>query len=88
MSARSDAGPESIDRRLEEIADLERRDRRALVRTVLLLLFWPALGLAGMAWGFQMNDALWGQTIFLASAAIGNAGILITLVMAYRRTER
>lgn len=80
--------PASIERRLQEIAEVERRDRRALWRTILLLVFWPVLGLVGMAWGFQMNDPTWGQTVFLASVAVADLGILGTLYAAHRGSER
>ena len=80
--------PASVERRLGEIAEVERTERRNLRRALLHLLFWPAVGIGGMAWGFQMNDDVWGPAIFYASAALGNAGILITLVAVLRRSER
>ena len=49
-------------------------ERRAITySTIALLVFWPVLGLCGMAWGFQMNDPMWGQTIFLGSVAVAVA---------------
>ena len=79
--------PTTVERRLGEIAEVERRERGNLRRALLHLVLWPALGIAGMAWGFGMSDGLWGPTIFYASAALGNAGILITLVAVLRRSE-
>ena len=78
----------SIERRLTEIAEDERRERRLFWRTALLLVLWPAAGLAGMAWGFQMNHEAIGQGVFLGSAAVADVGILVTLYLAHRRSER
>jgi uncharacterized membrane protein len=78
--------PESIRRRLAEIAEREeeeREDRRASLRTLALLVLWPAVALAGMGWGFQMNDPVIGQTVFYLSLAVGDLGILGTLVAAW-----
>jgi hypothetical protein len=77
----------SVERRLAEIADDERRNTGIYWRAVLSLLFWPALGVLGMAWGFGMDDSVWGPTIFYSSAALADAGILGTVVWAYRRFE-
>jgi hypothetical protein len=77
--------PASIERRLAEIAEDERRDRNALFRTIGLLVLWPTVGLLGMGWGFQMDDPVWGPVIFLLSAIVADLGILGTLLAAYYR---
>ena len=82
-----DTDPESVDRRLREVAEEERRQGGVVRRAILWLAVWIATGIGLMAWGFQMDDQLWGPTIFLAGAALGNAGIVGTLVWAYRRRE-
>lgn len=79
--------PASIERRLGEIADVERRDRRNLRRTIALLILWPVLGVGGMAWGFGMSDPVWGQAIFLGSVALTDLGILGTIYAAHRASE-
>jgi hypothetical protein len=77
--------PASIERRLAEIAEDERRDRRAFFRTLGLLVFWPVVGLVGMGWGFQMDDPVWGPVIFLLAAIVADLGILGTMLSAYFR---
>ena len=80
--------PESIARRLAELAvaaEEERQDRRAFARTIGLLLFWPAVAILGMAWAFQMDDPTVGQAVFYLFVAVGDLGILVTLLWAYLR---
>ena len=80
--------PESIRRRLAELAvaaEEERQDRRAFVRTIVLLVFWPVVALLGMAWGFQMDDSTIGPAVSYLFVAIGDLGILGTLVGMYFR---
>lgn len=80
--------PESVRRRLSEIGEEEQRHGRAYRKAVLLLILWPVLGLPLMAWGFQMNDPVWGSTVFYGGAALANIGIVATLAWAYREHER
>lgn len=80
--------PESIRRRLAELAvaaEEERQDRKAFVRTIALLVLWPVVAIAGMAWGFQMNDPTVGQAVFYLFVAVGDLGILGTLLSAHFR---
>ena len=80
--------PESIRRRLAELAvaaEEERQDRRAFVRAIVLLIFWPVVALLGMAWGFQMDDSTVGPAVFYLFVAVGDLGILGTLVAMYLR---
>ena len=76
--------PENLERRLAEHAEDERRQRGIYRRSLLLFVLWPAIAVGVMAWGFQMSDETWGQTIFYAGALIGNLGVAGTLVWAYR----
>jgi hypothetical protein len=75
----------SIERRLAEIAEDERRDRNAFLRTLALLVFWPTVGVVVMGWGFQMDDPVWGPVIFLLAAVVADLGILGTMLSAYHR---
>jgi hypothetical protein len=63
------------------------RHRRLYRRTLLLLVLWPLVGLAVMAWGFQMDHQERGRTIFFAGVAIANLGIAGTLIWAYVNWE-
>ena len=79
--------PAQIERRLAELEwdRAERRDRRDFLWTCALLVLWPAAGILGMAWGFQMDDPVWGPAVFLGAAVCADLGILGTVVAAYRR---
>ena len=46
-----------------------------------------ALGLFIMAFGFHTNDLLMGKVFFYGGMVVGYSGILIALVVAYRRGE-
>jgi hypothetical protein len=70
-------------------AEVARERRRLYWKAALLLVLWPAVGVALMAWGFQMDDQQLGRTIFNAGVIGANVGIAGTLIWAYVRwTER
>jgi hypothetical protein len=92
MKSRS-TPPEAVAPELDELPDegespqpaLERERRRLFWKAALLLVLWPALGVALMAWGFQMDDQQLGSTLFNAGVIGANLGIAGTLVWAYIR---
>ena len=55
------------------------------MRAIVLLIFWPVVALLGMAWGFQMDDSTVGPAVFYLFVAVGDLGILGTLVAMYLR---
>lgn len=80
--------PESIERRLREVAEAaedERHERRAFAGTIALIALLTGVAIAGMAWGFQMDDPTVGQGVFYFFAFLGDLGILVTLLAAYLR---
>ena len=74
--------------RLREADQADRDRRRDFFRTAAECLGWCALGLAGMAWGMHTTDALLGRGVFYAGVGAGNAGIILSVLAAYRRGER
>lgn len=62
--------------------------RRDAARTALLCLFWCAAGLALIGLGFHLESSVWAFPAFYAGIAVGNAGIILTLVAAYQRGEK
>lgn len=62
--------------------------RRDAVRTALLCLFWCAAGLALIGLGFHLESSVWALPAFYAGVAVGNAGIILTLLAAYQRGEK
>jgi hypothetical protein len=73
-------------RREAEAADRVRR--RDLARTALECVAWCAAGLACMGWAFHTTDPVAGRAAFYVGVGAGNAGILFSLLAAWRRGER
>jgi len=67
-------------------ADRERR--RVWLRTAILCIVWPLLGLTLLGWSVHTTDLLYGQVAFWAGLAVGDGGTLLTLVLAWREAER
>lgn len=74
--------------RLREADQADRDRRRDFFRTAAECLGWCALGLAGMAWGLHTTDGLLGRGVFYAGVGAGNAGIIFSVLAAYRRGEK
>ncbi|HEU6451158.1 MAG TPA: hypothetical protein VFT57_07030 [Gemmatimonadaceae bacterium] len=68
---------------------LANRDRvQDLALTVLCCIFWAACGLACIALSAHTKVMWFGKAMFWAGLGVGNAGIMFTLLAAYRRGER
>lgn len=76
--------PDSIRRRLAEIAAVEASRRRIVLWSVCGMVASVAVSLLIMCWGFSIDDAEVGPTIFFSGALLGNLGIVVTLLWAYR----
>jgi hypothetical protein len=80
---------EDLGRKRSEESRLANRDkRRELVLAALLCWFWAGAGLLCIAWSMHTTVPWLGKAAFWAGLAIGNAGILFTLLYVYRRGER
>ena len=75
-------------RRAAETVEAERDTRWDHVRTALLCVFWSGLGIFGILWSAHTTDMSWGKAAFFGGLAVGNGGIIFTLLAAYRRGER
>jgi hypothetical protein len=65
------------------------RDRlRAMLWTGLACVGWAALGLACLMWAAHTTDLQLGWIAVWLGLALGNGGILFTLLWAYARGER
>lgn len=88
MTRFHDTDPERIERRLAEIAAEEASRRRSpLWWSVWGIVASVAVSLAIMSWGFSMDDVDLGPTIFFSGVLVGNLGIVVTLLCAYRANE-
>ena len=66
----------------------DRDRRRVWLRTAILCVVWPLLGLSLLAWSFHTTDLLYGQVAFWAGLGIGDGGTLLTLIQAWLEAER
>jgi hypothetical protein len=79
--------PDSIRRRLAEIAEVEASRRHVLLRAVGGMLASLAISLLIMAWGFSMDDAGRGPMVLWGGALVGNVGIIITVLWAHGSSD-
>lgn len=81
---------------LEEMAERSRAaemraswDRRLdLTITAIVCLLFSAAGIACIGYALHTTDPWIGRIAFWSGLAVGNSGILFTLLAAYRRAER
>jgi hypothetical protein len=66
----------------------ERDRRRDLLLTALACLGWSALGIMCILWSAHTTNYTYGTIAFYGGLGIGNAGIIFTLLGAYRRGEK
>ena len=76
--------------RERDAAELEasRVRRRDLVRTGVLCVAWMLVGLYLLGWSVHTTDDRYGWLAFYSGLIVGNAGIVFTLLAAYRRGEQ
>jgi hypothetical protein len=65
----------------------ERDRRRDFTRTALICWGWALLGLAMVAYSVNTTDETIGRIAFYTGLGVGNAGMIFTLLGAYRRGE-
>ena len=75
-------------RRNAEHREAQRDTRRDYVRTALACWAWCLLGLAFIALSFRLADVTTAEALFWLGLGTGNAGIIFTLLGAYRRGEK
>jgi hypothetical protein len=73
---------------LRQSAESDRDRWRDFARTALECILWPCLGLACVGWAFHTTDVANGKAAFYAGIAIGNGGVIFSLLAAYRRGEQ
>ncbi len=80
---------EELSRRHFEAHRQAERDTRAdLIRTALACWGWCLLGIGSIAWSFHTTDETLGRAAFWTGIGTGNAGMIFTLLAAYRRGEQ
>jgi hypothetical protein len=71
-----------------ERTDAERDRRRDLTLSALACLGWSALGIFCILWSAHTTSYTYGSIAFFSGVGVGNAGIIFTLLGAYRRGEK
>jgi hypothetical protein len=76
--------------RVREAAEIEaeRARRRELGLAALWCVVWSLLGLFLLGWSFHTSDDRYARPAFYGGIIVGNAGIIFTLLRAYRRGEQ
>ena len=75
------------EKRAVESREAGRDQRRAMARTAVQCMGWCVLGLALIGWAFHTADEAIGKVAFWGGLAVGNGGMIHTLLAAYRRGE-
>ena len=75
-------------RRFAEHREADSDTRRDYVRTALACWAWCMLGIALIALSLHLTDATIAEALFWSGLGIGNAGMIFTLLGAYRRGEK
>lgn len=66
--------------------EADREDFWDTVRTLGECLMWCVVGLALMSWAVATTNEVWAPVLFWGGLAVGNGGVLISLVGAYARS--
>jgi hypothetical protein len=75
-------------RREAEGREADREKWRDLLGSSLQCFAWAALGIACILWSAHTTSLTYGRIAFFAGLGMGNAGIIFTILAAYRRGER
>ena len=61
---------------------------RDLAVVALVCVGWSLVGIACIAWSAQTSSLFYGRLAFYTGVGLGNAGVIFTLLGAYRRGEK
>lgn len=79
---------ERAERHEREHRGAERDRRRDALRTAALCLMWSIAGIGLLGTSFHLEDGGYARIAYFGGIAVGNGGIIFTLVAAYRRGEK
>ena len=79
---------ELITKRAAEYSAAQRDKFLDFTLTALLCLVWSALGIFLILLGAHLTHPVYARVAFYAGIAVGNGGIIFTLLAAYRRGEK
>ena len=76
------------ERRRDEAVQANRDKVRDYVLTAVTCFAWCGIGTFLIAWSAHTTDETLGNMAFWGGLGLGNAGIIYTLLAAYRRGEK
>jgi hypothetical protein len=74
--------------RAEQAQEASRETIRDLAICAALCLGWATLGIFCILWSAHTSSLFWGKISFFSGIALGNGGVIFTLLGAYRRGEK
>ena len=74
--------------RAAEATEASRDKVHDLILTALQCMSWGALGILCILWSAHTTNLTFGKIAFFGGIAVGNGGIIFTLLAAYRRGEK
>lgn len=78
---------EMLENRRRAAEEEERARRRDLIIYSISFLFWPLLGALICMWGMHTPRVEYSRAIMEAGIVLGNAGVIVTLMVAYKRSR-
>ena len=72
---------------LRQAAESERDKWKDLGATGVHCVLWSCLGIACIGGALHTTDIAYGKAAFYAGVAVGNGGVIFSLLAAYRRGE-
>lgn len=82
----SEITPERASELERQCARNEAEDRRDALKVAAGCIAWTMFGMTMMGWSFSMDEFETASVVFVAGSTLGSIGVLVTLVMAWRRS--
>ncbi len=76
-----------LENRRRALEEDERARRRELVGYMISFLFWPSLGALICMWGMHTPRVEYSRVAMEVGILLGNAGVIVTLLVAYNRSR-
>ena len=74
--------------RAEEAEEASSETVRDLAISAALCVGWAAIGIVCILWSAHTTSMFYGKVSFFSGIALGNGGVIFTLLGAYRRGEK
>jgi len=88
MASRRELYEAMAHQRAEEADEASHETVRDLAVSAALCVVWAALGIVCILWSAHTTSLFYGKVAFFSGIALGNGGVIFTLLGAYRRGEK